>query len=206
MRWLLLVALTGCLVVPKTTETITPLERTSLPMRIGPVGPLALAARVSHGGIEAIATRTRQCTSEVRQRFAERRSTEADIATPDGADPRTFAAMVVLAVPAFLISAAVTSIEVAASSPEHHDYVKTVSVTVTDCSLEAPAVALDVVMPSGAVVHGVTDEHGRFSVRVPNAEPARGIVLVRAGDQMAEVEYRRAVRVPSPQLAFQVQF
>ena len=208
MRWLVLLALSGCLMVPRTMETTTPLERTALPTTTGPVGPVAVAAHVAHGGIEAITTRTRHCTSEIRQRFVRHRSIGAELVGPAvglGQRPDVWAAMVVIDAPFFVVSAAVTGIAVAASSDRDDQYVQTVGLAVTDCPLEAPGIAVAVVMPSGAIRHGVTDDHGRLTFRVPDAEPDRGTVIVRAGERTAAVPYQRTVAKP-PRLAFTVRF
>lgn len=193
--------------VPHTTETTTPLERTSLPMKAGPVGAVTVAAHVAHGGIEAITTRTRRCTREIRQRFARHVSTGAQIVGPAAdlhdSPPQLFA-VAMIAAPLFAASAVFTGIAVATASDQDDEYVKSVGTAVTDCPLEAPGVEVAVVMPSGEIRRGVTDAHGRLVIRVPNAEPDRGTVIVRAGERTAAVPYQRVVAKPA-RLAFAVE-
>lgn len=107
--------------------------------------------------------------------------------------------------PFFVVSAAVTGIVVAASSPRDDQYVKTVGVSVIDCPVEAAGIELEAVMPSGEIRRGVTDAHGRLVIRVPDAEPDRGTVIVRAGERTAAVPYQRVTAKPT-QLAFTVRF
>lgn len=201
IRWLLVVALAGC-VLPKTTDTITPMERTARSPACGPAGGLKISATSSHGTLHVRATRSRRCAVEIWQRYAHHQSTHAEVVGPDASggipgDPGTALAVLAFAAPIFVVSAAFTGVALAVSPAQDEQYVKKLGVMAIASPVEAASVAVDAVMPSGATVHGMTDAHGLASLQVPDSEPETGVVVLRAGTLTGKLSYQREPLPPN---------
>lgn len=177
MRWLLLLALTGCF---GTHDVEIPRSVHVMPTFVGPVTGIALDVTESYGTLHVDATRVRSCFLEVRQ-FVEHRE-EAD-----GGGGWILGGGVVGAI----ASATVDSLGAAiVDSGEDSDFEdRTVSVTKRDCSIPAAGASLAVELPSGAVVHARTDSRGLAHIKIPAGEPASGTAIVRAANAAVRVAY-----------------
>ncbi len=195
MRWLLLLGLVGC-VLPKTTDTTRPLERTAKRPACSPAGGLKVAVTTSHATVRVVATRSRRCTLDVWQRYAHHQSTHAEVVGPDTSggvptDPGLVLAVLALDAPFFVLSAAFTGVALAVSPSQDDQYVKKVGTMAIEAPVAAAFVDVDAVMPSGAEVHGATDAQGVLVVNVPETEPASGVVVVHVRTLTGRVSYRR---------------
>src|SRR6476646_7825038 len=112
MRWLLLLALTGCLVVPTRKETTVALSRRTTPTFVGPT-KLALQVTESYATVHVMATRVRHCYRAVKQTYEHRVETVAGVEGGDLGgmnDPRALVLVGVVEVPLLAISGLITGI------------------------------------------------------------------------------------------------
>lgn len=170
MRWLLLlVAFTGCVLFPHEVDTTTPRSVHVVDEVAGPPDTLALHVTTSYSTLHIDATHPVYCYRETRQ-YVEHR-------------PRT--------VPGLLAGRLIAGAAALANALSTESYLedRTLKTTRRDCSVAARAAVLEVVLPSGAVVHAVTDARGLVHVKIPASEPARGVAIVRAGDTEARLAY-----------------
>lgn len=170
MRWLLLLALTGCSVMfPHAVDTETPRSVHVVNEVAGPPGVIALDVTSSYGTLHIDAMHVLHCYREVRQ-FVEHK-------------PQTAPGL--LAGPAVIAAVGVANALESESTLED----RTLSTTSTDCSVPARSIRFEVSLPSGAIVRGVTDVNGLAHVKIPATEPVRGVASVRAGESAVLVEY-----------------
>ncbi len=179
MRWLVLLALTGCF--PTTTVRNVPYGRSyALPELVGPVTGVALDVTASYATLHVSAWRRRDCIREVKRHFMRRTETVSGGGS---------AILVPVASPILLVGIAVVALGGQTDRVQAELYEKTVDVQKRDCSLVAAMLAFDVALPSGAVVHAVTDAGGLAHVKIPAGEPARGVAIVRAANAVVRVAY-----------------
>jgi hypothetical protein len=169
MRWLLLLALSGCVFLPHEVDTTSPRSVHVVNEVAGPPGVIALHVTSSYGTLHIDAMHPLYCYRELRQYVLHRPQT----------DPGPFAGPLVLA--------AVGTANALESESSLED--RTLSVTKTDCSVPARGLVLEVALPSGAIVRAVTDARGLAHVKVPAGEPQRGGAIVRAGESSVRIDY-----------------
>jgi hypothetical protein len=169
MRWLLLLAFTGCALGPHEIDTASPRSVHVVNEVAGPPDVIALHVTASYGTLHIDATHPMYCYRETRQYVLHRPQT----------DPGLLASL--------LVVTAVAAANALASESWLED--RTLSVKKIDCSVAAGGVVLEVALPSGAIVRAVTDTRGLAHVKVPDGEPTRGVAVVSAGDSTLRVAY-----------------
>jgi len=64
-------------------------------------------------------------------------------------------------------------------------------VTKLECTTVAASLAVELVLPSGRTLQRTTDERGMIELAIPDTEPYRGDVLVRAGAATDHTTFER---------------
>jgi hypothetical protein len=192
--WLVAAAsLTGCIVVPHFETKTVPTGREVRPVVAGAPGKIVVRSDVE--GIELVvrAARQRECKQDAIERFDEVRHGSAKLEMSSGGgggDGRGLLLLPLVEPPLLAVSGIITGIIVAVGSKTtHHEKMTTARFS---CPTPVAGVAIEVALPSGAVVMGATDEGGRAAFAIPDAEPVTGDVIVRAGSGSATRHYDRA--------------
>lgn len=193
MRAALLVlaaSLAGCVVLPKTTKTTRQVQMYEAPPEVSASGGLIVDAHTASAVVQVRTQRARTCSHELRA-VIETRTDKAlslvgGVSDRDGAG---FAMLVELAVAP--VSFVVSGVIVATSRPHREYDTQTVRRDEYACPAIAAGVPVAIALPSGASVRLTTDRAGALAFHIPDTEPARGIVIVRAGDTEARLAYSR---------------
>jgi hypothetical protein len=188
---MVLFAVSGCIVLPKTTTTVTPVRTYETGPLVSPVGALQIEARVTDASVHVQLSRARTCRREQRT-VMQKRSEESlhlvfgDIASGDDYTFLFLAALDLVVLPASLI---VSGIVVAASSPETSSYETAAPAQTWPCPLAAGGIAVELVLASGSRVALTTDPAGAISYPLPAGEPPQGAIAVRAATVEARLTY-----------------
>jgi hypothetical protein len=169
MRYLILLALTGCALVPHEIDTVSPRSVHVVNEVAGPPGVIAVHVTSSYRTLHIDATHPRYCYRETRQYVLHRPQTAPGLLAPR------------------LIGTAVWVANQLETESSLED--RTLRVTKTDCSVAAPGIVLEVALPSGAIVRAVTDTRGLAHVKVPDGEPTRGVAVVVGGHSRLRIVY-----------------
>lgn len=165
MRYLLLLALTGCFTMTHDVEIPMGLH-VDPETFVGPVIDIALTVTTSYGTLHVDASRTRFCYREVKQFVEHHEETEGGLF--------------------------ISGVPVSIASDENEGFEeRTVSVRKTDCSIPATGARIAVELPSGAVVRAIADARGLAHIQVPATEPPSGIAIVRVANTTVRVAYSR---------------
>ncbi|MBV8758392.1 MAG: hypothetical protein JO257_13990 [Deltaproteobacteria bacterium] len=192
MRALALVLLTGCIVVPKTVTTERQLRAYETPAVATPRGVWVESATVSYGTIHVEATLARVCSHDVRAVMEKRTATSLGIAgvgdpgINDGYVLLLVGTFEMVALPASLL---ISGIIVAASDDDVETSDTSVRHVEMSCPVPAAGVTFELALPSGTTVQQTTDAAGALAYRIPDGEPANGVVIVRLGGREMRVAY-----------------
>jgi hypothetical protein len=183
-------ALPACMIVPAKKVTTGPANTEYGARTFAKTHAVELATRADRGTLHVHAIRRGECTRPVYAITEVKTEKQAKLGGPD--DPRAKVFGAVLAPVLIPISAVITGFIVAADSPQIRMDTLTVGTQHYGCSEVAGELAIDLTLPSGATLRGVTDEAGDLEVDVPSTEPHTGAVRVAAARAEArEVSYAR---------------
>ena len=182
----------GCFVLPKTTTTTKDLGTETGDVSHGTIKKIGLQAELRDDYIDVAATAERECARPV-YRVTEVK-TEKHASYRGNKDARAGLFALLLAPVTIPITALGTGIAVLAdgdgSVTRKEQTIGTQSFT---CTTVLPSIALNVMMPSGAVTVETTDEVGVVHVRIPETEPYTGVVKVITSGAETELRYTRAM-------------
>ena len=179
----------GCLIVPTTRTTARSAGTVEGEMLEGPSRGLTLATTTQGAQISVHATVTRECR---RQILAVTEITRTKHLKLGGAeDPRAQVFGLLLSPVTLPLSFLYSGAVVATDSGETERKTRLDHVVTSECIREAPAVDVELALPSGATVAGVTDAHGDVALQIPELEPYRGTATARAGGATTSIAYER---------------
>ena len=186
-------ALTGCVVVPHFETKTVPTGRELAPVVAGTPGKVVVHSEVDGVAVVVSAARRRECKQDKIERFDEVRTGTAKLETSNtggGGDPRALLVLALAEPPLLVASGIITGIVVAVGNKRTH---RTTTTTKRfSCPQPQAGVAIEIALPSGAVVASATDESGRAIFTIPESEVATGEVVVRTGAASTTRRYDRA--------------
>jgi len=183
----------GCLVVPAKKVTSRPAPNEVGAATFATARSVELTAQADAGSVRVHAISHGECSSKV---FAVTEVTTERKAKLGGSDdPRAALFGLVLAPVLIPISALVTGFMLAGDEPVTTRQVRPIGIKRFACSREAEQLAIQMTLPSGAVVEAVTDTNGDALFEVPATEPYQGSVRLAA--QTAETK-QLAYALPRP--------
>ncbi len=189
-RALLLLSLLcgGCLVVPAKKTMSRPAGEQLGAETFATARSVELTARNEEASVFVHAIRHGECTRPV---FAVTEITSERKATFRGVeDPRGALFAFVLAPVTLPVSAIVTGLMLAGDDAVTTKQTRPIGTKRYACSEEAEHLAVQLTLPSGAVVYGTTDERGDVRIVVPTSEPYSGSVTVAAqGAESTQLAY-----------------
>lgn len=190
LRCFLLALLCSCAVVPTTRATSRDVGFRDGPLIGGVERAIVLAPQMHDGTLTVHASRVRDCQRQILAVTEITRSRELTISSPD--DPRAKVFGLVLAPVVLPVSALVSGIAVAASNDETTEQTRIDHTIALRCEGAAPGLVLEVVAPSGALLHATANDVGDAQLDVPAGEPYRGTLVIRAaGGATAQIAYDR---------------
>jgi hypothetical protein len=189
-RALLLLSLLcgGCLVVPAKKTTSRPGGEELGAKTFATARSVELTAKADEASIFVHAIRHGECTQPV---YAVTEITSERKAKFRGVeDPRGALFGFLLAPITIPVSALVTGLMVAGDDAVTTKQTRPIGTKRFACSEEAEHLAVQVTLPSGAVVYGVTDNSGDARIEVPTSEPYSGSVTLAAqGAEPTQLAY-----------------
>jgi len=204
MIGVVIAALAGCAIVPKTATTTRTLGHTETEVP-GPIRGIEVRASADASSVRVESVHVRRCQRRVTETIETRQALHAVLDTggsEGGGDPRGLLVLAVAEPAILLVTGVITGIVVGAS----HDDVKedTVEHVVADydCSLRAAHVTIEMVLPSGARLAATTDDAGQSTIEIPADEPPRGKVVLLSGSARAVVTYAATPLAATPAVAF----
>ena len=186
MKALLLILLSGCFVLPKTTTTTRDLGTAPGDVEHGPVQQVELDAKATGDSIVVTAIAERECKRPFVRTIEETKEKHARWSGVK--DPRAGLFALVLAPITVPVTAIGTGIAVLAdgngTSTTRTEIVRTETFA---CKTPIADHAVAIVMPSGATLNGATNGAGIAAVQIPETEPYRGVA--KLGEH--EIAYAR---------------
>jgi hypothetical protein len=187
-----LLALSGCAVLPKTKTTTRDLGTETGAVEHGAVNKLALAAALRDATIEVTATAERACSRRVYRVIETTKEKTASYRANKDARLGLFA--LVLAPVTIPISAVATGVAVLADGDgETTRAHANVGEQKFACTTVAAETKIALRMPSGATFEDITDDDGISRMQIPETEPYAGVIAVSSGAATTELRYTRAM-------------
>jgi hypothetical protein len=176
------------MIVPAKKTTSRPAGQELGAQTFATVRSVELTARAVENTVLVHAIRRGECTRPV---FAVTEITTERKATFRGVDdPRGALFGFVLAPLTIPVSAVVTGLILAGDDSETTKQTRNIGTQRLACAEEAEHLAVQMTLPSGAVVYGTTDIHGDVRIDVPSTEAYTGSVTVAAeGAQSTQLAY-----------------
>lgn len=180
-----LLIVSGCVVpVEKTTRSWYSIRS---PVVRGRAAAPDVEARAGSGLVHVRISQPRTCRQDITRVAVTRAELVSELRTGDGdeaelvrlLDPRAAVAAAVIGIPVLVTSALVTGVVVTIDQP---DTTRTARVQRIRFACPEPRAAsrVQLVLASGRTLEGTTDREGSVTFRIPEGEPPRGAVTVRA--------------------------
>ena len=187
-----LLALSGCAVLPKTKTTTKDLGTETGATEHGAINKLDLKAELRDATIEVTATAERACSRRVYRVTETTKEKKASYRANKDARLGLFA--LVLAPVTIPISALATGVAVLAdgdgeTTRSHAD----AGEEKFACTTVAAGTTIALRMPSGATFSDITDDEGVSRMEIPETEPYAGVIAVTSGPATTELRYTRAM-------------
>jgi hypothetical protein len=178
----LLVAATGCLIVPRTTTTVLSTRRVESAPTFGPAGPIQMTGQTTSSGhvMHLTVARPRMCTATAYDLVEKTTTTSAQLAElgNGSGDPRGVLGLIAVEPALLVVSGLITEIVVAASSANTwSEQVATKSLPYP-CAIDLGNVAVKAVFASGETFDGVTVRDGTVDFAIPDTAPPSGTLTV----------------------------
>ena len=187
-----LLALSGCVVLPKTKTTTTDLGTENGVIEHGAINKVKLAAELRDATIEVSATAERTCARRI-YRVTET-TKEKHAGYRGNKDARLGLFALVLAPVTIPISAVATGVAVLADGDgETTRALADIGEEKFACRTVAPQATITLRMPSGATFSDITDDDGISRMRIPETEPYAGVIAVSSGRATTSLRYTRAM-------------
>jgi hypothetical protein len=176
----LLVAATGCLIVPRTTTTVLSTRHVESAPIFGPLGPIQMTGQTVSSGhvMHLTVARPRACTATAYDLVEKTTHTSAELevsALGGNGDPRGALALVALEPVLLVASGVITGIVIAATSS---DRTWSEPVGMKDrrypCAIDLGNVDVKAVFASGETFDGVTERDGTVDFAIPDTAPPSG--------------------------------
>jgi hypothetical protein len=178
----------GCLVVPAKKTFSKPIPNEAGAATFATQSSIALTARFADDMIHVHAIRHGECSRPVFKVTEVTTERKAKLGGAD--DPRAMIFGAVLAPITIPISAIVTGLMLAGDEPVITQEKQLLGTQRYACSQDGSNLAVQMTLPSGATVEGLTDARGDAELGVPATEPYTGAVDVAAqGAEAARVAY-----------------
>jgi hypothetical protein len=177
----LLLAVTGCLIVPRTTTAVLSTRHVESAPTVGPAGPIHMTGQTTSSGhvLHLTVARTRTCSTTAYDLVEKTTNTSAQLAVlgggGGGSDPRGVLALVAVEPALLLASGIITGIVIAATSG-HNTWSEQVAMETRHypCAIDLGNVAVKVVFASGETFDGVTEPDGTVDFAIPDTAPPSG--------------------------------
>jgi hypothetical protein len=181
--------LCGCLVVPATRTTTRNLGTRDGQVYEDADRGIELAASSRGSQVTVRAARIRDCHRDVYAVSEVRRDRHLELGGSD--DPRARAFGVVLAPVLIPVSALVSGVSVLADGGSTAESTRVDHTEKLRCTRPADGLAVELVVPSGRVMHGTLDAHGATVLELTASEPYRGVAIARAEGVSTKIRFER---------------
>lgn len=190
---LLVVATTGCLIVPKTATTTRAAGQVRSEPHAGASRGLVLTTEANRANVTVHVARKRDCSRDVFEvtEVIEHRS----LGIGGAEDPRARVFGVFLAPLTVPVSLIVSGLSLAGDRERTHTTRRLDHQERFECTEPGRQVGVEITLASGTPITGTTDGAGALTFQIPEGEPFRGVVVIRAETASKELKYKR--RVPA---------